>query len=323
MSDEEILSTARWVIETEIQGLQALRESLGKPFIQAVRLILEKPGKVLVSGVGKSGIVAKKIAATLTSLGTPAFFLHPTESLHGDLGIVAQGDVLLALSKSGRAEEFETLIPLMKRWGVAVIALTADPRSPLARSADVVIPLPVHREACPYDVVPTTSTTIAMALGDALAMALALEKGVRLEDFASLHPGGAIGKRFWLKVSDMMLTGPEHVPVVREEAPMKEVIMEMTAKRGITSVVDERGRVVGVITDGDLRRLLDRVENPFTLRAREVMTTNPKVIGPDELAAEAARQMERYGITALIVVDKARRPIGIIHLHDLMRARVV
>ncbi len=325
MNDEEILRLGKEVIASEIAGLKQLLEGLDENFVKAVRLILKHSpqGRVIITGVGKSGIVGKKLAATMTSMGTPAIFLHPTESLHGDLGIVGKDDVVIAISKSGESDEFRALIPLLKRWGLPIIAITANPKSQLAQMADIVLDIKISHEACPYDIAPTTSTTATMALGDALAIALMNEKGIRVEDFAALHPGGSIGKRFWLKVEDMMLTGEKYVPVVREDASMKEVILEMTSKRGITSVVDEENRVVGVFTDGDLRRLLEREKDIFRFRARDVMTRNPKTIKKHELAIKAARKMEEFGITALIVVDDENHPIGIIHLHDLMRARVV
>lgn len=323
MSNENILKIAKEVLQKEIEGLQASKKLLGDSFVKAVRLILSRKGRIIVTGVGKSGIVAKKIAATLTSMGTPAVFLHPTESLHGDLGIVGKEDIVIAISKSGESDEFQVLIPLLKRWGLPVIAITANVESELARNSDIVITIPVEREACPYDLAPTVSTTVTMALGDALAVVLLYEKNFKLEDFAAFHPGGIIGKRFWLKVEDMMLTGEKHVPVVHKDADMKTVILEMTTKRGITSVVDSGGRVVGVITDGDLRRLLERESDIFKFKAKDVMTLNPKVIAKDALAMKAAQRMEQYGITALIVIDEERRPIGIIHLHDLMRERVV
>lgn len=322
MSENKIIEIAKEVLEKEAKGILSLKDSVGDAFIKAVRMILSKK-RVIVTGVGKSGIVGKKIAATLTSMGTPAVFLHPTESLHGDLGIVGKEDVVLAISKSGQSDEFHILIPLLKRWGIPVIAITADRESELAQNSDIVLLLPRNQEACPYDISPTVSTTETMALGDALAVVLLYEKKLRVSDFAAFHPGGMIGKRFWLRVEDMMLTGPENLPIVRKEADMKEVILEMTAKRGITSVVDERGRVVGVITDGDLRRLLEREKDIFSFTAEEVMTTNPKIIDKGALAVEAANRMEHYGITALIVVDDKKRPIGIVHLHDLMRQRVV
>ncbi len=327
MDRQEVITLAKEVIEKEKEGLERLIEVIDEEFVKAVDLILSRQGRVIVTGIGKSGIVGKKIAATMTSLGTPAIFLHPTESLHGDLGIVSKDDVILAISKSGNSDEFVTLLPLFKRWDIPIIAITANSNSELARQADVIITLPSVKEACPYDIAPTVSTTLTMAIGDALAIVLAYEKNFKIEDFAELHPGGAIGKRIWVKVKDMMLTGKRHVPVVHENASMEQVILEMTSKRGITSVVDDEGRVVGVFTDGDLRRLLEREltnkQDIFKLRAKDVMTRNPKVIKKDELATRAARLMEQHGITALIVVDDQNRPIGIIHLHDLMRARVV
>ncbi len=327
MDRQQVIELAKEVIQREKEGLEKLIEEINEEFVRAVDLILSRRGRVIVTGIGKSGIVGKKIAATMTSLGTPAIFLHPTESLHGDLGIVSKDDVILAISKSGNSDEFVTLLPLFKRWDIPIIAITANSDSELARQADVIITLPKVKEACPYDIAPTVSTTLTMAIGDALAIVLAYEKNFRIEDFAELHPGGAIGKRIWVKVKDMMLTGKKHVPVVHENASMEQVILEMTSKRGITSVVDDSGRVVGVFTDGDLRRLLEREltnkQDIFKLRAKDVMTKNPKVIKKDELATKAARLMEKHGITALIVVDDHNRPIGIIHLHDLMRARVV
>jgi len=322
MTDAELLKIAKEVLRKEMEGIRNLIENLDNSFTKAVRLILEKK-RVIVTGVGKSGIVGKKLAATLTSLGTPAIFLHPTESLHGDLGILGKEDVVLAISKSGQSDEFQVLIPLIKRWGIPVIAITANPNSDLAKNSDVVLSLHIEREACPFDFSPTTSTTVATALGDALAIALLYEKNLKPEDFIVFHPGGQIGKKFWMKVEDMMLSGEEHVPVVDEDAGMKEVILEMTTKRGITSVVNKKGKVVGVITDGDLRRLLERTGNVFVFKAKDVMTRNPKTIRKNELALKAAQKMERYGITALIVVDEEERPVGIIHLHDLMRERVL
>ncbi len=327
MDRDKILNLAREVIEKEKAGLEKLIETIGDEFVQAIEIILSCKGRVIVTGIGKSGIVGKKIAATMTSLGTPAIFLHPSESLHGDLGIVSKDDVVLAISKSGNSDEFNTLIPLFKRWDLPVIAITANRDSELAKHADVLIEIPDVKEACPFDVAPTVSTTITMAIGDAMAIVLADQKSFNLDDFAALHPGGAIGKKIWVKVKDMMLTGKKYVPIVSEDATMEEVILEMTSKRGITSVVDKDGRVVGVFTDGDLRRLLEKElankKDIFKLKAKDVMTRNPKVITPNELATKAARLMEKYGVTALIVIDEERRPIGIIHLHDLMRERVV
>lgn len=312
------------VIDIELNTLKDLKESVGEEFREACRLIFNTRGRVIVSGVGKSGIVGKKIAATLTSLGTPSIFLHPTESLHGDLGIVSREDVFIAISKSGESDEFRTLIPLVKRLGIPVIAITATRDSELSRLSDITLYVPVKREACPYDLAPTSSSTAMLALGDALAICVMEKKGVKLEEFASYHPGGSIGKKIWLRVRDMMLTDDAFVPRVKEDAPMEEVILEMTRKRGITSIVDEEGRLLGVFTDGDLRRLIEkRGNNIFQLKAKDVMNKNPKTISPERLAVEAARKMEKYGITALLVVDEGKKVIGIIHLHDLMKARVV
>ncbi len=321
---ENVIKIAKEVIKTEIETLKDLVNSLDENFQKACELIYSINGRVIVSGVGKSGIVGKKIAATFTSLGTPAIFLHPTESLHGDLGIISKEDAFIGISKSGESDEFRMLIPLVKRLGVPVIAITASRDSELARLSDITLYVPVKREACPYDIAPTSSSTAMLSLGDALAICVMNMKGVKLEQFAAYHPGGSIGKKIWLRVSDMMLTEDSQVPRVRENATMKEVILEMTRKRGITSVVDENGRLVGVLTDGDLRRLLEKKGGDiFKFRAKDVMNSNPKTISPERLAVEAARKMEKHGITALIVVDRTNRVIGIIHLHDLMKAKVV
>jgi len=321
--DHPYLTWAREVIREEMEGLQDLLSHLSESWVQAVEILTRCRGRVIVTGVGKSGIVAKKISATLTSTGTPSIFLHPTESLHGDLGILSPDDAVIAISKSGESDEFQLLIPLIKRLGIPVIAITAHPQSELARHADVVLTIPGDREAILGNLVPTVSTTVTMALGDALAYVLMRHKGFSVENFAALHPGGAIGKKIWLRVRDLMLTEPEHVPLVSEEAPMSEVILEMTSKRGITGVINAEGRLVGVFTDGDLRRLLEREHDVFTFRAKDVMNPQPKTADPDELAVRAAQRMADYGITALLVVNGEGKPVGILHLHDLMRMRVI
>lgn len=321
---EDLIKIGSEVIETEIEGLKRLKSSLGESFEEACNLLYSTRGRVIVSGLGKSGIIGKKIAATLTSLGTPAIFLHPTESLHGDLGIISKDDVFIGISKSGDSDEFRILIPLIKRMGVPVIAITATPDSDLSNLSDITLYVPVEKEACPYDLAPTASSTAMLTLGDALAICVMRMKNFKLEDFAAYHPGGSIGKKIWLRVKDMMLTEDSMVPKVREDASMEEVILEMTKKRGITSVVDEKGKIVGVFTDGDLRRLLEKEKSRiFDFKAKDIMNPNPKIIKPDKLAVEAARKMEKYGITALIVVDENKKVIGIIHLHDLMKAKVV
>jgi arabinose-5-phosphate isomerase len=276
----------------------------------------------VVTGIGKSGIVGRKVAATLASVGTPALFLHPAEGVHGDIGMVARGDVVLAISNSGETDEVLTILPAIKRLGVPLILLTGSPESTIARNADVVLDVSVAEEACPMTLVPTSSTTASLAMGDALAVALLELRGITPEDFAVFHPGGNLGRRF-LKVENLMHVG-EAVPIVHEETGMREVILEMTGKRlGATSVVDDNGALVGIITDGDLRRAFQRDPQIFAKAAREAMSRNPKTIGPDELAVKALEVMESYAITQLLVVDGQRRPAGIIHLHDILRAKIV
>jgi len=280
---------------------------------------------VVVTGVGKSGIIGRKIASTLSSTGTPAFFLHPTEALHGDLGMLEPEDCVLAISKSGETEELLQILPVIKRQGNKLIAMTGNPFSSLAKAADVVIDVSVRQEACPLGLAPTASTTATLAMGDALAVVLLRSRGFKIEDFARVHPRGALGKRLLLKVRDLMHVGDEF-PGVHEDASMKEVLLEMTSKRlGVTAVMDGGGRLVGVITDGDLRRALERFPDLLQRRAKDVMTRNPKGIEADALAAEALRRMEEHAITSLFVFERPgdRSPIGIIHLHDILKAGVV
>lgn len=320
-----ILERAKRVLEIEAKAVAALKERLNHEFVRAVELILRCEGKVVVTGVGKSGIIGKKIASTLASTGTPAFFLHPTEGIHGDLGMLDRRDVVLAISRSGETEELSQLLPLIKRQGNRLIALTGNPSSSLAKTADVVIDVGVDQEACPLGLAPTASTTAALAMGDALAVALLEERGFRREDFARLHPGGTLGRRLLLRVRDLMHVG-EEFPRVGEMTSMKEVLVEMTSKRlGVTAVMDGGGRLVGVITDGDLRRALERYPDLLQRRASEIMTRNPKGIEADALAAEAVKRMEEHSITSLFVFERPgdRVPVGIIHLHDLLKAGVV
>ncbi|RLA95494.1 MAG: D-arabinose 5-phosphate isomerase [Deltaproteobacteria bacterium] len=320
-----ILERAKRVLEIEARAVAGLKERLNDEFVRAVELILRCEGKVVVTGVGKSGIIGKKIASTLASTGTPAFFLHPTEGVHGDLGMLDRRDVVLAISRSGETEELSQLLPLIKRQGNRLIAFTGNPSSSLAKAADVVIDVGVDQEACPLGLAPTASTTAALAMGDALAVALLEERGFRREDFARLHPGGVLGRRLLLRVRDLMHVG-EEFPRVWEETSMKEVLVEMTSKRlGVTAVMDGGGRLVGVITDGDLRRALERYPDLLQRRASEIMTRNPKGIEADALAAEAVKRMEEHSITSLFVFERPgdRVPVGIIHLHDLLKAGVV
>ena len=309
------------VIRIEAAAVAALEERLGPDFERALDIIFNARGRIIVSGMGKSGIVAKKIAATLSSTGTPAIFLHPVEGIHGDLGVVQRNDVFIAISKSGNTDELYQLVPLFKRMGIPILTLTGNPNSPLAKRSDVMLDVSVKEEACPYDLIPTASTTATVAMGDALAIALLHRKNFSPEDFALLHPGGALGRRLLLTVDDLMLIDDE-VPIVEEDASMEKTILEMTAKRGVTSVVNTKGQLVGIFVYGDLGRLLERTKDIFNKRVREVMIDDPKTITRGKLAAEALQMMEEYGITSLIVVDEGRRPIGIVHLHDIMRAGV-
>ena len=307
---------ARRVIEIEAEAVRGLADGLDDAFDRAVAAMKATSGRVVVTGIGKSGIVGQKIAATLASTGTAAFFLHPSEAIHGDLGMILAGDVVLALSHSGETEEVVALVPHVKRRGATLVAMTGRGDSTLAKGADVVVRVTIREEACPHDLAPTASTTAQLVLGDALAMALSVEKGFQPEDFAALHPGGKLGKRF-LKVADLMHAGDD-VPLVPSTAPMKDVVYEMSRKRfGITGVT-EGGRLVGVVSDGDLRRLLER-HGPKIMSdtAADAMGRSPKTIARDAFAAEALRIMEDKRITSLFVVAADGRPEGILHLHDL------
>jgi arabinose-5-phosphate isomerase len=315
---------AKRVLRIEAEAIQRLVDRIDEHFERAVELIYRCKGKVVVMGVGKSGIIARKISATLASTGTPAFFIHPVEGMHGDLGMLSKEDIVIILSNSGETDEISRILPLLQRFGSRLIAITGNNTSVLARAGDVVLDVSVKEEACPFGVVPTASTTAAMALGDALAIALLERRGFREEDFATLHPGGSLGKR-WLKVGELMHTG-EAFPMVGEDTPMRDAIFEITSKRlGVTGVVDSDGSLVGVITDGDLRRALEKYGDLLNRKASEVMTRNPKRIERDSLAAKALQKMEEYSITSLFVFESGEKktPVGIIHLHDLLKAGVV
>ena len=308
---------------TEANAIMALADRLDARFDRALDVLAACKGKVVVSGMGKSGIICRKIAATLTSTGTPAIFLHAGEAAHGDAGVFMKGDAVLALSSSGESDEVVRLLPLVKRMELPLIALTGDPTSTLASAADVVLDVGVEEEACPMGLAPTASTTAALALGDALAVALLERKGFGTEDFAVLHPAGALGRRF-LKVADLMHAA-DAIPTVSASTPFKDTLLEITSKRlGITGVVDERGQLIGVITDGDLRRALERVEDIRKAAAGDLMTRNPKTVAPTALAAHGLAIMERHSITSLFILEEgSRSPVGIVHLHDLLRAGVV
>ncbi|MBM3219836.1 MAG: KpsF/GutQ family sugar-phosphate isomerase [Candidatus Rokubacteria bacterium] len=321
---ERLQELARRVLEIEAQAILALVPKLDERFATAVDCLHRCKGRVIVTGMGKSGLIGRKIAATFASTGTPAYFLHPAEGVHGDLGMLARGDVLLALSNSGETDELLAIVGAIKRLDVPIVLLTGRPDSPLARVSHVVIDVAVPQEACPMNLAPTSSTTAALAMGDALAMALLELRGLRPEDYAELHPSGALGWRSLVRVADLMITG-EALPVVADDAPLKDVVEEMTRKlKGMTTVVDQRGRLVGVITDGDLRRLMLRGEAVDTLRAADFASRSPKTIAADALAAQALEIMEQSGpITSLVVVDEAGRPAGVLHMHDILRAKIL
>lgn len=317
------LDLARRVLRTEAAAILGLVDRIDGEFERAVQLLFECRGRVIVTGMGKSGIIGRKIAATLASTGTPSYFLHPAEGMHGDLGMVARGDVVLALSNSGETDEVLAILPPLKRLGVPIVLLTGNPQSTLARQCEVVLDVSVTEEACPMNLAPTSSTTAALAAGDALAMALLELRGLRPEDYAALHPRGTLGWRALFRVADLMHTG-DAVPRVRGEAALEDAIVEMTKKRfGMTTVIDADGRLVGVITDGDLRRLHLRTQSIGGVRAADVASRTPKTIGADELAAKALEVMEAWAITSLVVPDGEGRPVGVIHMHDILRAKIV
>ena len=320
---ESLLESARRVFAVEREALAAVGERLDGGFTEACRLILATRGRVVCTGMGKSGHIARKIAATLASTGTPAFFVHPGEAGHGDLGMITDADIVLALSNSGETDELVTLLPVLARQGNRLIAMTGRPASTLARQADAHLDASVPAEACPLDLAPTSSTTAALVLGDALAVALLEARGFTADDFARSHPAGSLGRRLLLHIRDVMQTG-EAVPVVAEDALLTEALMEISRKRmGMTAVVDGEGRLAGLFTDGDLRRALDAGADVRATRIGEVMTRSPRTIGADALAVEAARLMEDHKISGLVVVDGDRRIHGALNIHDLLRARVV
>ncbi|HXG59401.1 MAG TPA: KpsF/GutQ family sugar-phosphate isomerase [Thermoanaerobaculia bacterium] len=314
--DHPAIAEAKRVLEVEAAAILSLVEHLDETFVSVVELIHDGPGRVVTMGLGKSGIICKKISATLASTGTPSFFLHPAEAIHGDLGMIVKGDIVLAVSNSGETEELVRLLPTIKRIGAEIVAITGNPKSTLARHADYHLSAAIPKEACPLGLAPTASTTATLALGDALAMALLLRKGFKEEDFAFLHPGGKLGKRF-LRVRDLM-HGGDQIPVVTTGTSMHDVIYEMSKKGfGITAVVGDHGALEGVISDGDLRRLLQKDERILRKTAGESMKTNPVTIDGAELASAALQIMEQKKITSLFIVDSERRVEGIIHLHDL------
>jgi arabinose-5-phosphate isomerase len=316
------LTLARKVLQTEAAAVLALVDRLDDRFADAVSLIVRCKGRVIVTGMGKSGIICRKIAATLASTGTPAFFLHPAEAVHGDLGVIQADDVVIAMSYSGETEELTRVLETLKRIGAPLIALTGGPKATLAQAANVALDCSVSEEACPMNLVPTASTTAALALGDALAMTVLVEKGFKPEDFASLHPGGKLGKRL-MRVEQLMAKG-DALPVVQLHTSMKDVIYEMSRKKlGMTSVVEKDGRLAGIITDGDLRRKMGANTSIMDLTAKDVMTADPVAIPHTTMAVEALAMMEQRKITSIVVIDADRRVEGVVHLHDLWRTGMV
>jgi arabinose-5-phosphate isomerase len=317
----DVVERGRRVLRMERDALAEVERRLGEDFARAVELIRTSAGRVIVAGVGKSGLIGRKIAATLTSTGTPATFLHPVESVHGDLGIVGAEDVAILLSKSGETDELLGLLEHLKRLGVRVIAITGGAESSLARHADVALDAWVREEACPHDLAPTTSSTAQLALGDALAVALLQERNFTSEDFARLHPGGSLGRRLLTRVSDVMIRSP--LPVVSADARMRDVVVQLAERRGIAIVLEEDGRVAGVFTAGDLTRLLEHETDDAAALAKpvgEVMTRSPKMAREDELGSAVVYRMEKHGLMAFPVVGADDRLVGVVHLHDLMRA---
>lgn len=317
------LALARQVLIIEADAVRNLASRIDAQFENAIAIILDCKGRVVVSGMGKSGHIARKIAATLASTGTPAFFLHPGEASHGDLGMITQDDVVIALSNSGESAEVITILPLIKRRGAKLIGMSGNPASTLARESDAHLNASVDKEACPHNLAPTASTTAALALGDALAVALLDARGFTPEDFARTHPGGSLGRRLLVHVRDVMHSG-EKLPVVGESASLKDALLEMTRKGlGMTAVVDEKGRLAGVFTDGDLRRTLEKSVDVHAAKIADLMTRKPKSIGPDQLAVEAVERMQQLKINGLLVVDADQRLAGALNMHDLLKAGVV
>ncbi|MBI5039085.1 MAG: KpsF/GutQ family sugar-phosphate isomerase [Nitrospirae bacterium] len=321
------IETGKRVLAIEAKAIEELIGRIDRRFAEAVDILHVSKGRVVVTGMGKSGLIGKKISATFASTGTPSFFLHPAEGIHGDIGMVMREDAVLMISNSGETGEIIALLPTFKRMNLRLICLTGKPLSTLAKNSDVVLDVSVKEEACPMNLVPTASTTVALAMGDALAVALFEKRGFKEEDFALFHPGGTIGRRLLLTVGEMMHTGSD-IPVVDEESNMKDVICVITSKKlGVTTVVDKDKRLAGIITDGDLRRLLERDTGMgmdiLKLRAKEVMTRNPKVLHKGALAVSAVQIMETHSITSLVILDNDRTVSGIIHLHDLLKKGIV
>jgi len=318
-----LITRARQVLQIEASAIHTLAQRIDTHFVRAIELILACPSRVVVSGIGKSGHIARKIASTFASTGTPALFVHPAEACHGDLGMIVASDVFIALSYSGTSEELLAIVPLLKRRGTTLIVISGEPNAPLALEADVFLNAQVDQEACPHNLAPTASTTAALALGDALAVALLEARGFSADDFARSHPGGALGRRLLLRVSDVMRTG-EAIPRVLHNANLREALIEITRKGlGMTAILDAQDRVVGIYTDGDLRRTLDRRDDPRETPITALMSANPRSIRPDALAVDAAQLMETHRITQLLVIDAQNQLVGALNTHDLLHHKVI
>ncbi|MBW2477769.1 MAG: KpsF/GutQ family sugar-phosphate isomerase [Deltaproteobacteria bacterium] len=321
----QILSAAQHVLQVEAEAVSALSERLNGSFVSAVEMILSCNGRVVVTGMGKSGLICQKMAATMASTGTPAFFLHPAEGVHGDLGMLMKDDLVIAVSNSGETEEIARILPVIKRMGLPLIAMASQANSTLGRAGDVFLDISVKEEACPLQLAPTASTTVTLAMGDALAVALLLQRGFKEEDFALYHPGGSLGKRLLLRVEDLMHTGAD-IPMVSESTLLKDALYEISSKKlGITGVADPHGQLLGVFTDGDLRRTIENDISVLEHPIGEIMSRQPKRILRGNLAAKALQRMEAYSITSLFVfeTEDSKAPVGIIHLHDLLKAGVI
>lgn len=321
--ESPLIKRAKEVLAHEADAVRGLTERLDGNFVRAVQSVLACSGKVIVTGMGKSGIVGRKIAATFNSTGTPAIYLHPSEGLHGDLGLLQRDDLVIAISRSGNLDEIERFYPVIERLGLTLISITGNLASPLAQKSDIALDASVSGEACIHNLAPTSSSTAAIALGDALALVVQEQRGFTADDFKRLHPGGTLGRRLNLRVRDLMHSGAD-LPVVDHRVPVKEMLITITNKRlGSALIADDRGRLLGIFTDGDLRRLVNRNEEFMHKMAGAVISSKPKLIGPDELAEKALKIMEDHSITALVIVDPENRPIGIIHIHDILKSKVV
>ncbi len=321
-SKKNSIEWGRQAVRIEACAVAALEKRIGASFASAVDILMKCRGRVIVTGMGKSGIIARKISSTLTSTGVAAYFLHPAEGVHGDIGAVLKDDAVIAVSKSGSTEELLRILPVFKRRNCPIIAITGNPDSPLARQSDAVLDVAVEEEACPHDLVPSSSTTAQMAMGDALAIALLQQRGFSAGDFAELHPAGSLGARLLLRVDDVMRTG-EDMAAVREDTPLARTILEITSKRlGATCVLNDAGGLAGIVTDGDLRRLLEKGGDIRGLAAKDIMTAGPKCIRAGILAAAALHAMESHSVNQLIVLDESGRPAGMVHIHDLLKAGV-